>query len=517
MELKKTVCYEDFGAVGDGKTDDFDAIAKAHAYANENGLDVVCSGDKTYYIGSTAINEKENKPAVKIKTNVNWGKSKFIIDDSGIASTDNAKNAVIFFVCSDYPVVTYTEENDTPTGLIKKINTEGGFKKDITRLDTGIDYKAMLDVTDANGRVYIRYGPNKNAGGAQSEIVCVDENGNIDPTTPFLLDYKAISAIYAYRIEDTPITLKGGIFTTVANQAKEDYRYYQRNMVISRSNVTVDGLTYNIEGEGEHGDPYSAFLSISKCANVLIINSFFQAHKYYMCVGSGGGSPVGMGTYAISASRSNNVVWKNCVQTNFFMEDGVTRRYGIWGIMGSSYSKNLAYEDSILSRFDAHAGVYNSRIVNSTLSSFRIIGGGDITIENCHIYTDTLIGLREDYGSTWNGRILVKDVTVHNGAEAETNLVYGQWYNHDFGYKTYIPSEVVIDGLTLTKPTEVNIFTKRFVEQSKNAHLDEIDGAPNVNKMTPPKRIVIKNNKNGYKFVKPESEFFKNTEFIIED
>ena len=36
MELKKIVSYEDFGAVGDGVTDDFDAIARAHAYANEN-------------------------------------------------------------------------------------------------------------------------------------------------------------------------------------------------------------------------------------------------------------------------------------------------------------------------------------------------------------------------------------------------------------------------------------------------------------------------------------------------
>ena len=68
MELKKLVRYEDFGAVGDGKTDDFDALARAHAYANKNGLDVVADGSKTYYIGKT---EKGNpKPAINIKTNV---------------------------------------------------------------------------------------------------------------------------------------------------------------------------------------------------------------------------------------------------------------------------------------------------------------------------------------------------------------------------------------------------------------------------------------------------------------
>lgn len=183
--------------------------------------------------------------------------------------------------------------------------------------------------------------------------------------------------------------------------------------------------------------------------------------------------------------------------------------------MGSWGCKNLAYENSLLSRFDAHAGVYNSRIINSKLASFRIIGGGDIQIENCHIYTNTMVGLREDYGSRWNGKIIVKDVTMHNTDEA--NLIYSLWYNHDFGYPTYLPSEVVIDGLTLTNPSEVNIFTKKFVEQSKNAVKDEINGEPNVNKMSAPKRIVIKNNKNGYNFIKPDSEFFKDTEFIIED
>ena len=61
MEIKKTVCYEDFGAVGDGVTDDVAAIRKTHEYANENGLDVVCKGAHTYYIGAM-------EKAIPIKT-----------------------------------------------------------------------------------------------------------------------------------------------------------------------------------------------------------------------------------------------------------------------------------------------------------------------------------------------------------------------------------------------------------------------------------------------------------------
>ena len=76
---------------------------------------------------------------------------------------------------------------------------------------------------------------------------------------------------------------------------------------------------------------------------------------------------------------------------------------------------------------------------------------------------------------------------------------------------------MIIDGLKLTKKEDVNIFTKRFVTQSANIVLDEIDGKPNINKMQPPKRIIIRNNKDGYNFIKPDSPFFENTEYIVED
>ena len=348
MEMKKNVCYEDFGAVGDGKTDDFDAIAKAHAYANENGLDVVTDGTKTYYIGNASLDEQKPKPAVKIKTNVDWGTSKFIIDDSEITVDMPARNGVIFHVDRDTEPVTYTKENDTPNGAIARINAAGGFKaKEMTELDIGIGCDAMLMVVNENKKVYIRYGANAGSGNAQSELINIDKNGKIDPSTAFLLDYDEITKITVIKA-DKPLTIKGGVFVTIANRVMEDYKYYSRNIFITRANLTIDGLTYEIEGEGEHGDPYGGFLTIHQSSNVVVKNCYLQAHKYYWCVGAGGGAPVGMGTYALSIGSSNNILMKNCTQTNFFADDGVSYRNGIWGIMGSSYCKNLVYEDSVL-------------------------------------------------------------------------------------------------------------------------------------------------------------------------
>ena len=68
MKAKKFVTYEDFGAVGYGKTEDFDAIKRAHEYANENGLDVVCEDAKTYYIGIMTKTIPIKTPNVTPKT-----------------------------------------------------------------------------------------------------------------------------------------------------------------------------------------------------------------------------------------------------------------------------------------------------------------------------------------------------------------------------------------------------------------------------------------------------------------
>ena len=199
----------------------------------------------------------------------------------------------------------------------------------------------------------------------------------------------------------------------------------------------------------------------------------------------------------------------------FFDDDGVTPRKGVWGIQGSNKSKNLSYENCLLSRFDAHAGVRNATILNSSVQHFRIIGGGTIRVENSHVYSNLLFGLREDYGSTWRGDVIVKDVVLHNRDE-NPSFMYALWSNHDFGYQTYIPETIIIDNLSIDKGKTVHLFTPPFVEQSKTILNDEVDGNPNKNKMVPPKKIIFRNNKAGLKFILPDSDFFKDTEFIFE-
>jgi hypothetical protein len=137
-------------------------------------------------------------------------------------------------------------------------------------------------------------------------------------------------------------------------------------------------------------------------------------------------------------------------------------------------------------------------------------------MDNCKMYNRLLIGLREDYGGSLRGNIVIKDVTL-DPQGASPILIANTWYNHDFGYLTFMPETIIIDNFVLTSGDTVDIFSPSLVNQLENACKDEIDGKPNVNKTVPPKKVIIRNNKAGINFVIPKTEYFKNTEFIFED
>jgi hypothetical protein len=209
----------------------------------------------------------------------------------------------------------------------------------------------------------------------------------------------------------------------------------------------VDGLEHRVTGEGDHGAPYGGFIHVGDCAYVTVQNTILTGRKMYQTIGSAGVT-VSMGSYDLSVNRALNVSFVNCSQTNDINDS----RY--WGILGSNFCKNLVYDNCIFSRFDAHMGVANATIRNSTLGHMGInaIGSGVLTVENSTIRGRTLINLRSDYGSTWQGEFIIRNCVFvpAGGRPASASLIGGSYSGqHDFGYTCYMPERITIENLRI--------------------------------------------------------------------
>ncbi|WP_020526207.1 hypothetical protein [Flexithrix dorotheae] len=416
------VSYSDFGAKGDGKTDDINAIAATHAFANQHELQVKADKGATYYIG-----EKER--IAVIGTDTDFGTAAFIIDDTQV---ENNK-APVFMVSSGMEPF--------------KIELISTLKKNQEKIEVSLPGPCLITVTNAHKKHYIRFGLNQNNGSMQTDIFVVDKNGQVDMNSPIIWDFDQITKISALPIEENTLTITGGRFTTIANQDESKYNYYSRNIQIRRSNVIVEGLEHRIKGEGDSGAPYSGFLNIGDCAYVTVKNTILTGHKTYRTIGRAG-KPVSMGTYDLSVNRALNVSFVNCSQTN----DINDRTY--WGILGSNYSKNLLYDNCSFSRFDAHKGVANATIRNSTLGHMGInaIGSGTLIVENSTIRGRSLVNLRSDYGSTWQGEFIIRNCIFvpENGNSTSAALISGSYSGqHDFGYTCYMPEKIIIENLQI--------------------------------------------------------------------
>ena len=415
--------YSAFGAKGDGIADDLDAIIRTHEVANVTGKTVRADSGATYYIGET------NKTAI-IQTDTDWGDAQFIIDDSYVSVDDRCKH--IFEVSS----------------AMTPINTDSvkSIKKEQNYIHLTLPHMSLIKVTDETCMRYIRKGLNQDSGFPQTEVFIVFTDGAVDTAAPLVWDFDNISSLTAYPIDTMTLKVSGGHFTTIANRAESNYTYYNRGILITRSNTQLDGICHIVEGELEHGAPYRGFISIERCAFVTVRSCKVSGHKIYSTVGTAGES-VTMGSYDISVNETVGVSFINCKQLNDVRDNN------LWGVFTSNYSKNILFDNVEFSRFDAHMGVVNVTIRNSVIGymEVKLIGTGTALIENTSVYSDKFIELREDYGSTWDGDIIIQncEFVPCTGLKGAV-LIYGcNTGDHDFGYPCQMPSKVVIDGLKI--------------------------------------------------------------------
>ena len=616
MSNKNYVTYEEFGAVGDGVADDFAAIYKAHEYANESGLAVKASDNAHYYIHDPRIDGEVK--SVIIKTDVNWGNAQFTIDDRDVSVYKDALTyswyaKPIFKVLSDYPV-----EQITDADMLARV-LENGLNRETKKIPLSFDYPVMIIPYNSSHKVYRRCGYGAFNGKDMHECIVLDTEGNVSEETPIIFNYESLSYINVYRIDVKPITIEGGTFTTRNTRVNVLYTnengnkalmggYLERGLYVNRSNTIVKNVKHYITDEPTMNDQvkngeidfvaacYHGFFHASASNHVTFDGCVLTGRRCYKRPAGGTG-----GTYDLSGNTVNGIYFKNCTQSNFWITvdanniihpakegdpgavtsmssyevDGVRLKMH-WGIGGTNFCKNMEYHNSTLSRFDAHEGLCNGKIIDSTVNYMAITGNGKFEVENTRWFSEgpgfgsnSLIHLRADYGSTWEGDISVKNVEAYIYTERNAYLFYHSYGNWYYGYKACFPN-ITIENLTYFDqktfkklPAGYEIFyTGESIVKEPALHLPEtinlhprfpdvdadgdgfVDGTNipydavvdrkgvvdessnrNLNPITPPERLKFINNDGEYKIIVLDTSlyeglnggFFANTSFEIGD
>ncbi len=413
------VDYESFGAAGDGVTDDLPAICQAHAFANARGLPVRSRPDATYHLGRRAL-------TAAIATDTDWSTSRFRIDDRDVEDHKQ-------------PLLEVRSLLDPVTLSLDRLG------RDQRQVDLRPDRDCFVRIEQAEPRRYIRRGLNRNAGGPQHDCFVLKRDGSIQGDIDWT--YERVSRVEAQPIDETTLHVRGGVFETFANHADNSggYDYWGRNLVVQRSRTEVQGLTHYVVGETSVGCPYRGFVSVSRCADVTLRDCWFTGHKIYQTIGNAG-KPVSMGSYDVHANSVVGLSLVGC-RMNHILDR--TR----WGVIATNHCKDILLEDCHLSRMDTHMGVsgaYTIRRCTLGYVGLNAIGRGVLTVEDSTLYGPHLVNFRGDYGSTWQGRVVVRNSrwTPACGDPTRPHL-FGVHNDgmHDFGYPCSMPEYVEIDGL----------------------------------------------------------------------
>ena len=500
------VTYEDFGAVGDGKTEDFEAIYKTHEYANAHGLTVKGTPGKTYYIKDTTLGTDDVYIA-KIQTNVDWCGANFIIDDTDLTVMRgySCREMALAYVFSVEPDEKHSMFKIEDPEHLARIAAQGLNQK-TKKIDLGIDFDGPVMIIPYNSAhgVFRRRGMSGFRGSAMHEIIVVEADGTISEETPIMFSYAHIDYIEVYKLDPkSAITIENGVFTTLESRVnhyipKEDgsfeyiyHGYIYRGIDVRRSYTTLKNVQHIAVGG------YTLLDRVEKNLEGGMYYAFFSAHNanhltFKDCRLQGRTSPGpgnGHSSYDFYSNRVNKMVLDGCVQSNFWVTidpetfeiktateydenavghakrvgensivgmgsadvNGIKRRI-CWGVGGSNFCKNLEYINSTLTRLDSHQGLYNGKIINSNISCIALTGYGDFIVENSNWYQynvdaqSQLLLLRNDYGYQWNGDIKVKNVNgymINRDKFYVANYGHANWY---WGYTCTFPN-IEIDNL----------------------------------------------------------------------
>ncbi len=485
---EKYITYEDFGATSKEGYDNYQVIKDTHDYANQNNIAVRAT------LSCYHIYKIDDISPIFIETNTNWNQAKFIIHDEEIAGKKT----------KDYPIFQINAKEEGKTITDKEILKNIIINKNTKNIEQLAGNGNCLCIAyNENKMQYKRSGSLQNAGRAQQDIFKIDEEGNV--LNELVWDFEEITKIILIPIPDETLIIENGNFQTNLpnDRAEQESGYFNRNIICYRSNTILKNINHILNDEEAIGGPYYGFLRLQRASNIKIAECELVAHKYEK-----------VSNYDLIIENTINTEINKVTCKN--IEDSHR-----WGITGSNYTKDITYKNCILNRIDAHCGVHNLNIENCQIGicGITVQGSGELNISNTtNSGRSAFINLRDDYGSSWNGNINIKDCTLKETQFPRIihfKIIHdkdGQL--HDYGYDLYLPN-IKIDGLTI-EDNNIPAENENIYIYDNNKNFTGIENGDIRNNYILPKNITIENYQTttGRKLKLFSNQFYDNLEEV---
>lgn len=311
LELQN-INVDKFGAKGDGVTDDTEAFLAAATMANDLGLTLTASGNKTYVVRANNI---------PIKCNV---------DFEGATLTTNSESGYIFLLQPEYSTQFVVSEKMVAknrfldTRLFNCVATmvspiilgvRSGFTNQVNHQQTF--------VTDNVGNIVTaEYSPNIIAGNYQ-----------------FLNVHK----------------MPGHITVRNINIKYTSKNTYCSLVWCERSNVTIENIV--VDGYVNNTDFAGQVIGVKQCANIDIINI------HGINPAGGGGSGYIIGLYDVA-----NVIVEKCAL--------MASTENSWGAIGTDFCSNVTFRRVTSNRIDNHYEIFGYFNIEGCVIGRLMLGGG---------------------------------------------------------------------------------------------------------------------------------------------
>ncbi len=475
VKNNSSIDYKSFVSLRKNK-DDYYVIKAAHDCANKYKKPVsVTKAEYNIY--------KKNTDAIEVKTDTNFNGATIYIHDE-ITDLEKYEGAIYHI----------SHEKSCDTLSVASFNGSYTSLAPVTG-----SYFIRIESKSAE-RVFQRNHKDGTQSSAKIDVFTVI-NGKI--SQPMYWSYNGEKLkVTRCEIPSKQLVFQNGIFETIAKKNCDNCAsLFARNIRVTRSNTKIYNLKhYFIDKKGnsvkELNHSYTGFIGITNTANVLIQKCIVYPLIHRLSDGDTGSN------YDLSFSYSVNLTLDN---VKLATSDQLTNSE-YWGVIGSNGCKDVLVKNSTLNRVDAHKGIYNLTVKDTTLGSHGITATGTginkdnkMVIENVTWKgTKNLISLRKDYGLTWNGAITIKNSRVEQVPSSSTVVniinITDSYIKSDINFAKfkqpiYNPTSIKIDGLKISSS---NVSSIRIFGASK-AKFDEYYFKVFKNKYNSETKITKKN------------------------